>query len=203
MLNLNRKRLSRAIWDTLFDGLDDLPWQRLDDLEALDPAKQTGSTNNASLIALWAVKRYFKPKRVVEIGTYIGKSTFVLARGDAEVHTCDMTHNFKLPIYANVTQYHSSSTEMLAKLDGQIDHLHIDGRLQPDDKTHLERLFHADTIITLDDFEGIEKGVWNAMQINLSNRILVYPPERQLTERFAMGDATTAIILPNLRLTPQ
>ena len=203
MLNLNRKRLSRAIWDTLFDGLDDLPWQRLDDLEALDPAKQTGSTNNASLIALWAVKRYFKPKRVVEIGTYIGKSTFVLARGDAEVHTCDMTHNFKLPIYANVTQYHSSSTEMLAKLDGKIDHLHIDGRLQPDDKTHLERLFHADTIITLDDFEGIEKGVWNAMQINLSNRILVYPPERQLTERFAMGDATTAIILPNLRLTPQ
>ena len=203
MLNLNRKRLSRAIWDTLFDGLDDLPWQRLDDLEALDPAKQTGSTNNASLIALWAVKRYFKPKRVVEIGTYIGKSTFVLARGDAEVHTCDMTHNFKLPIYANVTQYHSSSTEMLAKLDGKIDHLHIDGRLQPDDKTHLERLFHADTIITLDDFEGIEKGVWNAMQINLSNRILVYPPERQLTKRFAMGDATTAIILPNLRLTPQ
>ena len=203
MLNLNRKRLSRAIWDTLFDGLDDLPWQRLDDLEALDPAKQTGSTNNASLIALWAVKRYFKPKRVVEIGTYIGKSTFVLGRGDAEVHTCDMTHNFKLPIYANVTQYHSSSTEMLAKLNGQIDHLHIDGRLQPDDKTHLERLFHANTIITLDDFEGIEKGVWNAMQINLSNRILVYPPERQLTERFAMGDATTAIILPNLRLTPQ
>jgi hypothetical protein len=41
------------------------------------------------------------------------------------------------------------------------------------------------------------------MQINLSNRILVYPPERQLTERFAMGDATTAIILPNLRLTAQ
>ena len=31
MLNLNRKRLSRAIWDTLFDGLEDLPWQRIDD----------------------------------------------------------------------------------------------------------------------------------------------------------------------------
>lgn len=203
MLNLNRKRLSRAIWDTLFDGLDDLPWHRLNDLEVLDPSRQTGSTSNASLIALWAVKRYFRPKRVVEIGTYIGKSTFVLARGETEVHTCDMTHNFKLPIYANITQYHSSSTEMLAKLDGQIDHLHIDGRLQPDDRAHLERLFHPETIITLDDFEGIEKGVWNAMQINLSNRILVYPPERQLTERFAMGDATTAIILPNLRLTAQ
>ena len=47
MLNLNRKRLSRAIWDTLFDGLEDLPWQRISDLEALDPDRKTGSTTNA------------------------------------------------------------------------------------------------------------------------------------------------------------
>jgi hypothetical protein len=203
MLNLNRKRLSRAIWDTLFDGLDDLPWQRIDDLQGLDPDRKTGSTNNASLIALWAVKRYFRPKRIVEIGTYVGKSTFVLARGEATVHTCDMTHDFKLPIFGKVTQYHMGSTEMLSQLEGKIDHLHIDGRLQADDKPHLERLFHADTIITLDDFEGVEKGVWNAMQLNVKDRILVYPPERQLTERFALGDATTALILPNLRLTAQ
>ena len=92
---------------------------------------------------------------------------------------------------------------MFSKLNGKIDLLHLDGRLQPDDKPHLERLFTPNTIITLDDFEGIEKGVWNAMQIDLTHRILVYPPERQLTERFALGDATTAIILHNLRLTPQ
>lgn len=203
MLNVNRKRLSRAIWDTLFADLPDLPWHVIEDLEKLDPARRTGSTNHASLIALWAVIRHFRPKVVAEIGTYIGKSTFVLAREGAEVHTCDMTHDFKLPLTTHITQYHSSSTEMLAKLDGKIDLLHLDGRLQPDDKPHLERLFTPDTVITLDDFEGIEKGVWNAMQIDLSQRILVYPPERELTERYAVGDATTAIILPNLRLTPQ
>ena len=203
MLNLNRKRLSRAIWDTLFDGLDDLPWERISRLESLDPDRKTGSTTHASLIALWAVVRYFRLKTVVEIGTYIGKSTFVLSRDGAEVHTCDMTHDFKLPIHGNIHQYHMGSTQMLAGLEGKIDHLHLDGRLQADDKAHLERLCHADTIITLDDFEGIEKGVWNAMQMNVSQRILVYPPERQLTERFAIGDATTAIILPNLMLTPQ
>ena len=203
MLNVNRKRLSRAIWDTLFADLPDLPWHVIEDLEKLDPARRTGSTNHASLIALWAVIRHFRPKVVAEIGTYIGKSTFVLAREGAEVHTCDMTHDFKLPLTTSITQYHSSSTEMLAKLDGNIDLLHLDGRLQPDDKPHLERLFTPDTVITLDDFEGIEKGVWNAMQIDLSQRILVYPPERELTERYAVGDATTAIILPNLRLTPQ
>jgi len=203
MLNVNRKRLSRAIWDTLFADLPDLPWHVIEDLEKLDPARRTGSTNHASLIALWAVIRHFRPKVVAEIGTYIGKSTFVLAREGADVHTCDMTHNFKLPLTTSITQYHSSSTEMLAKLDGNIDLLHLDGRLQPDDKPHLERLFTPDTVITLDDFEGIEKGVWNAMQIDLSQRILVYPPERELTERYAVGDATTAIILPNLRLTPQ
>ena len=203
MLNVNRKRLSRAIWDTLFADLPDLPWHVIEDLEKLDPARRTGSTNHASLIALWAVIRHFRPKVVAEIGTYIGKSTFVLAREGADVHTCDMTHDFKLPLTTSITQYHSSSTEMLAKLDGNIDLLHLDGRLQPDDKPHLERLFTPNTVITLDDFEGIEKGVWNAMQIDLSHRILVYPPERELTERYAVGDATTAIILPNLRLTPQ
>jgi len=203
MLNLNRRRLSRAIWDTLFADLPDLPWHVIEDLEKLDPARRTGSTNHASLMALWAVIRYFRPNRVAEVGTYIGKSTFVLSRLGADVHTCDMTHDFKLPIATKITQYHSSSTEMLAKLDGKIDLLHLDGRLQADDREHLARLCTPDTIITLDDFEGVEKGVWNAMQFDLSKRILVYPPERQLTERYAVGDATTAIILPTLRLTPQ
>jgi len=203
MLNLNRRRLSRAIWDTLFADLPDLPWHVIEDLEKLDPARRTGSTNHASLMALWAVIRYFRPNRVAEVGTYIGKSTFVLSRLGADVHTCDMTHDFKLPIATKITQYHSSSTEMLAKLDGKINLLHLDGRLQADDREHLARLCSPDTIITLDDFEGVEKGVWNAMQFDLSKRILVYPPERQLTERYAVGDATTAIILPTLRLTPQ
>jgi len=203
MLNLNRRRLSRAIWDTLFADLPDLPWHVIEDLEKLDPARRTGSTNHASLMALWAVIRYFRPKTVAEVGTYIGKSTFVLSRLGADVHTCDMTHDFKLPIATKITQYHASSTEMLAKLDGKIDLLHLDGRLQSDDREHLARLCTPDTIITLDDFEGVEKGVWNAMQFDLSKRILVYPPERVLTERYAVGDATTAIILPTLRLTPQ
>jgi hypothetical protein len=154
-------------------------------------------------MALWSVIRYFRPKTVAEVGTYIGKSTFVLSRLGATVHTCDMTHDFKLPIATKITQHHTSSTEMLAKMEGKIDLLHLDGRLQADDREHLARLCTADTIITLDDFEGVEKGVWNAMQFDLSKRILVYPPERQLTERYAVGDATTAIILPTLRLTPQ
>jgi predicted O-methyltransferase YrrM len=203
MLNLNRRRLSRAIWDTLFADLPDLPWHVIEDLEKLDPARRTGSTNHASLVALWSVIRYFRPKTVAEVGTYIGKSTFVLSRLGADVHTCDMTHDFKLPIATKITQYHSSSTEMLAKMEGKIDLLHLDGRLQADDREHLARLCTPDTIITLDDFEGVEKGVWNAMQFDLSKRILVYPPERVLTERYAVGDATTAIILPTLRLTPQ
>ena len=203
MLNLNRKRLSRAIWDTLFDGLDELPWERLTRLESLDPDRKTGSTTHASLIALWAVVRYFRPKTVVEIGTYIGKSTFVLSRLGAMVHTCDKDHAFKLPIYASIKQYHMGSTEMLATFTTPIDLLHIDGRVQEADKPLLEKLCHAETVITLDDFEGVEKGVWNAMQLNVKDRILVYPPERELTERFVIGDATTAILLPGIRLTNQ
>ena len=201
MINISRRKLSRAVWETLFEGLSDLPWTVINELEKLDPDRKTGTTANASLVALWAVVRYFRPKTVVEIGTYIGKSTFVLSRLGAMVHTCDKDHDFKLPIYASIKQYHMGSSQMLAGLDGKIDHLHLDGRLQAEDKAHLERLCHAETIITLDDFEGTEKGVVNAMQFQ--GRILVYPPERELTGRFVIGDATTAILLPNLRLTAQ
>jgi len=203
VINISRRKLSRAVWETLFEGLGDLPWTVINELEKLDPDRKTGTTANASLVALWAVVRYFRPKTVVEIGTYIGKSTFVLSRLGAMVHTCDKDHDFKLPIYASIKQYSMSSTEMLATFTTPIDLLHIDGRVQEADKPLLEKLCHAETVITLDDFEGVEKGVWNAMQLNVKDRILVYPPERQLTERFAMGDATTAIILPNLRLTAQ
>jgi len=44
MLNVNRKRLSRAIWETLFADLPDLPWHVIENLEKLDPERQTGST---------------------------------------------------------------------------------------------------------------------------------------------------------------
>ena len=201
MIQVNRKRLSRAVWSSLLAQPVDIAHTR--PLERLreQAAYNTGTTADASLIALGAVVRAVRPKRVIEIGTFIGKSTAMLAEYGAEVHTCDASNDIRLPAaVGNVTQYHCSSTAMLQTLRGEFDMAYIDGRLQPDDVGLLKRLLTPQAVIALDDFEGLEKGVWNAQQLDLSNRVLVYPPE---SVPGAQDDSSLALILPGLKFTAQ
>lgn len=203
MVNLSRKRLSRVIWETILEGSvshSKMQWvEQLNMLEALraQAAAPTGSISLASFWCLYAAVQLFKPKRVAEVGTFIGKSTLALASSGAEVHTCDHSNNIKLPF--KVTQYPmTSSTEMLAQMQPGIDLLFLDGRLQKDDLQHIGRLLHASSIVALDDFEGIEKGVANAQRFTYHGAILVYPAERELLERHGLPDESTiALILPH------
>jgi len=210
MVNLNRKRTSRIIWETLLENVvshPKAPWvEQLNMLDALRAtAKPTGSVSFATFWCLYAVVQAYKPKRVAEVGTYIGKSTLALVSGGAEVHTCDYSNDVKLPFKVN--QYPmTSSTDMFAKLQPAIDLLFLDGRLEPDDLKHIGRLLHAQSIVALDDFEGIEKGVANAMKFTYHGAMLVYPPEREVLERHGIPDESTlALILPHglVQLTNQ
>jgi predicted O-methyltransferase YrrM len=210
MVNLNRKRTSRIIWETLLENVvshPKAPWvEQLNMLDALRAtAKPTGSVSFATFWCLYAVVQAYKPKRVAEVGTYIGKSTLALVSGGAEVHTCDYSNDVKLPFKVN--QYPmTSSTDMFAKLQPAIDLLFLDGRLEKDDLGHIGRLLHSQSIVALDDFEGIEKGVANAMRFNYQTAMLVYPPEREVLERHGIpDDSTLALILPHglVQLTSQ
>ena len=210
MVNLNRKRTSRIIWETLLENVvshPKAPWvEQLNMLDALrSTAKPTGSVSFATFWCLYAVVQAYKPKRVAEVGTYIGKSTLALVSGGAEVHTCDYSNDVKLPFKVN--QYPmTSSTDMFAKLQPAIDLLFLDGRLEPDDLGHIGRLLHSQSIVALDDFEGIEKGVANAMRFTYQGAMLVYPPEREVLERHGIPDESTlALIVPHglVQLTNQ
>jgi hypothetical protein len=78
--------------------------------------------------------------------------------------------------------------------------------LEPDDLGHIGRLLHSQSIVALDDFEGIEKGVANAMRFTYQGAMLVYPPEREVLERHGIPDESTlALILPHglVQLTNQ
>lgn len=210
MVNLNRKRTSRIIWETLLENVvshPKAPWvEQLNMLDALRAtAKPTGSVSFATFWCLYAVVQAYKPKRIAEVGTYIGKSTLALVSGGAEVHTCDYSNDVKLPFKVN--QYPmTSSTDMFAKLQPAIDLLFLDGRLEKDDLGHIGRLLHSQSIVALDDFEGIEKGVANAMRFTYQGAMLVYPPEREVLERHGIpDDSTLALILPHglVQLTSQ
>jgi hypothetical protein len=53
--------------------------------------------------------------------------------------------------------------------------------LSQSDAEPLSKIVHDKTVFVLDDFEGIEKGVTNAMMLEAPSRVLIYPREGRKT----------------------
>lgn len=217
--NLSSRLFSKVFWEALFQSAD--AWQtgrgRLaDELQQLEALRQgadynTGSISFAASWCLYCLMRYFKIRSVIEVGTFIGKSTWAMARAMEDeniaggiIHTCDSSNDIRIPWQGRVAirQYpRAGSTDMLAKLDGRHECLFLDGRLNDRDCELLPRLLDEQAVVVLDDFEGVEKGVVNATLLRryplFGNHFLVYPP----TEAFLRGHgfsgyASTAVLLP-------
>lgn len=153
---------------------------------------------------------YFRPTLIAEVGTFIGRSTYSLAVGSgdkATVYTCDASNDIKLPPMpegaARVVQFpNTTSTDMFKSLladknlGRKIDLFYIDGRVSEEDKALMLQLSNDRTIIVLDDFEGVEKGVANGMLLGTPNHLLIYP---------RTPDGKTALLVPIqlLQLTAQ
>ena len=172
----------------------------------------TGSISFSSAWCLYNLVRYFKPKRIIEVGTFIGKSTISMSQAQddegiegAEIFTCDFSNHISLP-WNGETKIHQfqkqSSTEMLKKLTGVFDFLFFDGRLSEEDLVLLSKLISNKTIIALDDFEGMEKGVINLINLRripqIANYILIYPPSEEVLNQYQFTNhALTAVMIPS------
>lgn len=226
---LSTKLLSDAFWKAVFNTNSEYEGERrqlLETLKQLDSLRihadyNTGSIGSCSAWSLYSVCRYFSPARAIEVGTFIGKSTLSIAiamdalQGNQkrEIHTCDLSNNISIPWHgqSKIYQYSKqSSTQMLNKLEGTFDFAHIDGRLQIEDISLLSTLLDSDSVIALDDFEGIEKGVANLMNIRargaFKEHLLIYPCSESISERYGFSDRSlTAILLPTklIALTSQ
>jgi len=194
-ITIPREAFSALIWQRLnsptralgklFDSLD---------LLRADADYNTGSIDHQDAKDLQQIVGHFQPKVVAEVGTFIGRSTTVMAQAMPEggtIYTCDVSNDIKLPEISGgtIVQYpKKSSTEMFETLirfnqnSGAsrkvcVDLFYIDGRLNPKDYALILELMHDATVVVLDDFEGIEKGVVNAMGLmqHLRNYALVYP----------------------------
>jgi len=82
-----------------------------------------------------------------------------------------------------------------------VDFLALDGRLVREDLALIELITNNKTIIALDDFEGIEKGVSNAMQLttiaNFKNHLLIYPPNLDALSKLGfISGCTTGLLIP-------
>jgi predicted O-methyltransferase YrrM len=182
---------------------------RLDDLRA-EADYNTGSISPVAAWSLYNVVRHFRPKRIIEVGTFIGKSTVSMAAAledqkvSGDIFTCDGSNEIRLP-WDGMTHIHqfpkTTSGEMFKAIDGPCDLVFLDGRLKKQDLELLDPLITDDTIFVLDDFEGMEKGVINLTLLmgmeKLKEHFLLFPASTGwLAQRGFISHSVTAVLIP-------
>lgn len=217
-LRIRRAAFSRLIWEEILEFAEQKS-NRREQLARINEELETlrehadYNTGSISMSATWctfAIAEYFRPQTVVEVGTFIGRSTTAMAWGitphhpAAMIHTCDGSNDIEIPGKC-IKQYPKTmARDMFADLRAsgvRADLAYLDGRLAPDEVDLLRQVTTPGAVIVLDDFEGVEKGVANAMQLVRQDTILVYPPERELLRSYGLRDAcSTALIVPGSRL---
>ena len=204
---LSRTAFSQVFWNEIGMGRT-LPYDIERQLEVLREKAdyKTGSLSMTDIYDVSGLARYFKPTSVCEIGTFIGRSTHAIAQemGAGTIWTCDVSNDLTLPAPGNAVTIRqfpkTSSTEMLSKAveaKQKFDMFYIDGRITERD---VELLMACEdltgSIIVLDDFEGVEKGVANASVLMNAlsksgwQQTLIYPRAHH----------KTAVILPFNRI---
>ena len=216
---LSSRLFSYVFWDSILsnteinDGRREKLFSDLSNLEKLRKKADydTGSISNATAWCLYSLVKYFAPKKIMEVGTFIGKSSWSMAKAQDDLHidngylvTCDFSNDITIP-WGGKTKFKQykkqSSTEMLDNEKVSPDLIFLDGRIQDSDLKIFEQLINKHTIILLDDFEGVEKGVVNYFNLKkitkLKTHFLIYPCERsKLLELGENSHSTTAVMLP-------
>lgn len=220
MFDISAHDLSTMFWNRLLhlSGWDvkeavDVVSLHGDECEVMRPRMdyQTGSIPISTAVWLYLLAKQLRPRNVVEVGTFIGKSTMALAAGmcGGNIWTCDGSNDFLVP---NGTPTKilghgkTMSADMLRGISDLADLIFYDGRVHAEDLEHVRRLTHDRTILAFDDFEGTEKGVANVAIVRSPGLALIYPPSPELLKHYGVGDRSTlALLVPNVlfRFTSQ
>ena len=191
-IQIGRKRLSEIVWGIIDEKVYDYPYEYIEkiitDQQELRAQAEynTGSVSYNDAVDLYKVVKFFQPKVIAEVGTFIGVSTrtLQLAAPLKPIFTCDMSNDIDLGL-TSVTQYrkkpsHEMFEDMVNK-EIKADLIYLDGRLSEKDIPHLLNVITPDSVFVLDEFEGTEKGVANAVVLDSPNFALIYPREGHKT----------------------
>jgi predicted O-methyltransferase YrrM len=223
-LFLSESMLARSFWVELRSSTQsneavsqtELIFQHSNLIGKLFPT-QTGSISRKSTELLWLMARYFEPKHIAEVGTFIGRSTLALYFGAKEslesMVTCDFSYDSWRPpegVVASRIRYlgKTPSQVMFRQLASEgrtIDLFLVDGRLSPEDVDLIAQIRTRSSIFIIDDFEGVEKGVVNVLKLREKfPELVLIPPENDV--RVGWNDThCLAVLIPSecLRLTRQ
>jgi len=209
-VQIGRKRFSEIFWNLVDEKVDEVPWGELEEMikfrqkYRIDADYNTGSVGISDAAELYRLVKFFKPEVIAEVGTFIGVSTMSMYITDEflRIYTCDMSNDIPNMFEEadEIIKYYpkTSSTDMFKQLADKktsVDFMYLDGRLQQEDFQYFPKIIHDQTVFVFDDFEGIEKGVVNAMMLEGPSRLLIYPREGRKT--------AVSIPISLLKLTPQ
>lgn len=157
----------------------------------------TGAVTLETATLLRGLCNILVPVTVVEVGTFIGVSTWAM-KAVGLLATCDKSNNCIRGDKGRHIQVHPymKAGEMFQRLlDGgyqeRVDLVFLDGRLEPDEVDLLMRLVHHGTVIALDDCsktEGHDKGLANLKRLHplLPNHVYI-PPHNAFAGRSTLG----------------
>jgi predicted O-methyltransferase YrrM len=204
-IQIGRKRLSEIVWAIIDEKVYDYPYEYIEKIIADQQTHRakadynTGSVSYDDAVDLYKIVTFFNPKVIAEVGTFIGVSTRTmrLAAPDAQIYTCDMSNDIDLDL-TGVTQYPKKPShemfEDMEKKEVKADLVYLDGRLSEKDIPRLLNVITPDTVFVLDDFEGVEKGVANAM--TLEGRRLSFWKRTGFLMVYPREGHKTAIVIP-------
>jgi predicted O-methyltransferase YrrM len=159
-------------------------------------AYDTGTISDDSCVILREVTERLKPRVIVEIGTFIGRSTLSM-KATEHIYTCDMSNDC-FPSSEFITAHPNvPSTLFLNRLWTEkkllVDFFFFDGRIQLNDLSLILSMSHPETVYAFDDYaitERYEKGVIN---VRLMHALL---PHHILFEPEPDVDSTIAFLIP-------
>jgi len=108
---------------------------------------------------LYKVISKFKPEVIVEIGTWVGTTAYVMAQAlldsgvEGKIYTCDKHKEFTYwEEYPNIKYYNMWSGDFIKKIKGiKIDFLFADGRLFKSDCKKLYKMFRNKAVFMTHD----------------------------------------------------
>lgn len=156
----------------------------------------TGSLNSESCIYLRKLTEKHRPRIIVEIGTFIGKSTLAM-KASEHIYTCDMSNDC-LPSSEKITCFpktHSTAFlhELWSKKKLLVDFFFFDGRIHFLDITMILSMSHPKTVYTFDDYDMAERYEKGVINVRLMAPLL---PDHRFTK--PPPSTTIAVLEPDL-----
>jgi predicted O-methyltransferase YrrM len=161
----------------------------------------TGSISRTSAVALRALVAWRQPRRIAEVGTFIGVSTESMAFTDAVIVTCDASNDCLPDTKRRACWPYKTSTQMLrqaclslaaGKVAGPFQFFFFDGLLSHEDCALILKLSARDAVYVFDDYNGEFKGIQNVRKLRplLPNHVLMP------ADGWVRDDTTLAVLVP-------